>query len=221
MAGAVVIEAFHWTICVFGKVIPTKAALLVTVLLIVDSMLVSMVKTRRLPFEYLLIKRRGIGMNKKSVILKIIIVFSVSFLWAAIGKAEPGVRLSKGQTVYVPVYSHIYSGNRENPFYLAVTISIRNTDPRNSITITTADYRDSNGKVLRRYIQTPIRLNPFSATRYVIKESDKSGGSGASFIVKWVSGQEVNPPIIESVMITTQSQQGISFSSRGQVIKEE
>ncbi|HSO18374.1 MAG TPA: DUF3124 domain-containing protein, partial [Desulfosarcina sp.] len=33
---------------------------------------------------------------------------------------------SRGQTLYIPVYSHIYSGDREKPVYLAVTLSIRN-----------------------------------------------------------------------------------------------
>ena len=54
--------------------------------------------------------------------------------------------------------------------------------------------------------------------RYVIPESDKSGGSGANFIVEWKSDKYVNPPIVESVMIGTQTQQGISFTSRGRVI---
>ncbi|MDF1591164.1 MAG: DUF3124 domain-containing protein [Desulfobacterales bacterium] len=54
--------------------------------------------------------------------------------------------------------------------------------------------------------------------RYIVPETDKTGGSGANFIVKWESDRFVNPPIIESVMIGTQRQQGISFTSRGQVI---
>jgi hypothetical protein len=54
----------------------------------------------------------------------------------------------------------------------------------------------------------------------VVHESDKSGGSGASFLVEWESEKPVSPPIIETVMIGAQTQQGISFTSRGQVIKE-
>jgi Mg/Co/Ni transporter MgtE len=55
---------------------------------------------------------------------------------------------------------------------------------------------------------------------YQIKESDKAGGSGANFIVGWEAETYANIPIIESVMIGTKGQQGISFLSRGQVIKE-
>jgi hypothetical protein len=84
----------------------------------------------------------------------------------------------QGQTVYVPVYSHIYSGDREHPFYLAATLSIRNTDLKHTIRVLTVDYYDSKGKLLKSYLENPINLNPLSATRYIIKESDKSGGSG-------------------------------------------
>ncbi len=127
--------------------------------------------------------------------------------------------ISKGETVYVPVYSHIYSGDREHPFYLAVTLSIRNTDPNHTITVLSVDYNDSKGKQLRSYLESPIDLKPLASTRYVIKESDKSGGSGANFVVKWKSDVKVNAPIIESVMIGTKTQQGISFISRGRAIQ--
>jgi hypothetical protein len=128
--------------------------------------------------------------------------------------------LSKGQTVYVPVYSHIYSGDREHPFHLAATLSIRNTDPKHAITVLSVDYYDSKGKLLKPYIENPVILKPLATTRYIIKESDKSGGSGANFLVKWKSDVKINAPIIESIMIGTKTQQGISFISRGRVIQE-
>ena len=126
----------------------------------------------------------------------------------------------KGQTLYVPVYSHIYSGDRERPTYLAATISIRNTDPAHAIQLEAVDYFDSEGRRVRRYIENPISLKPMASTRYVVSESDKAGGSGANFIVRWKSDQPVNPPIAEGIMISTASQLGISFTSRGQVIQE-
>jgi hypothetical protein len=82
-----------------------------------------------------------------------------------------------------------------------------------------SDYYDSNAKLVRKYVEKPIQLNAMASTRYVIKESERIGGSGASFVVKWKADHSVNPPIIESVMIGTQGQQGLSFTSRGQVIK--
>ena len=132
--------------------------------------------------------------------------------------AAQTVRL-KGQTVYVPAYSHIYSGNRELPFYLAVTLSIRNTDRSNAITITTVDYYDAEGKFLKHYLTAPLTIGPLATQRYVVAESDKSGGSGAKFIVSWQSEHPAIEPLIESVMISTKTQQGISFTSRARVLE--
>lgn len=139
---------------------------------------------------------------------------------AATGAAVAERPQSQGQTLYVPVYSHIYSGDRERPVYLAVTVSIRNTDPAHAIEVTSVDYFNSEGRLLQHYLDKPIRLAPLATVRYVVKESDKSGGSGANFLVRWQSAEPVNPPLAESVMISTASQLGISFTSRGLPILE-
>ncbi|MBI9092423.1 MAG: DUF3124 domain-containing protein [Desulfobacterium sp.] len=132
--------------------------------------------------------------------------------------AEKNIGLSKGQILYVPAYSHIYSGNKERPFLLTVTMSIRNVDPKHQIEIILVDYYETQGKLLKKYIDKPITLESLKSLRYVIAEKDKEGGSGAHFIIEWRSDKFVNPPIIESIMIGTQSTQGISFTSRGQEI---
>jgi hypothetical protein len=75
--------------------------------------------------------------------------------------------------------------------------------------------------LIKDYLEAPINLNALASTRYIITEDDKAGGSGANFIVVWKSEQEVNAPVIEGVMIGTHSGQGISFVSRGRVIKED
>ncbi len=154
--------------------------------------------------------------------LLMILFYASCIVTALISTAytESGISLSKGQSVYVPVYSHIYIGDRETPFLLAATLSIRNTDMAYPITVFAADYYNSDGKLLKKYIESPIRLEPLASVRYIVRESDKSGGSGANFIVRWKSERSVNAPIIESVMVGTGMQQGISFSSRGQPITE-
>ena len=126
--------------------------------------------------------------------------------------------LSDGQIIYVPAYSHIYSGNRERAFLLAITISIRSVDIIHPITITKVDYHATQGGRLKRYITKPVILKPLETLRFVVPEHDKSGGSGANFIVEWKSDKPANPPVVESIMIGTQAQQGISFTSRGRVI---
>ena len=133
--------------------------------------------------------------------------------------ASPSLK-SEGQTLYVPVYSHIYSGDRERPIYLAATVSIRNTDPTHAIRLLRVDYFDGEGKRVRRYIEKPVELGPLASTRYIVGESDKAGGSGANFIVQWEAASPVSPPVTEGIMISTASQLGISFTSRGQIIPE-
>ncbi|MGQ9655906.1 MAG: DUF3124 domain-containing protein, partial [Thermodesulfobacteriota bacterium] len=61
----------------------------------------------------------------------LIVVASISTTQEA-GGGGAG-RLLRGQTLYVPVYSHVFAGDRESPFYLAATLSVRNTDLRNPI----------------------------------------------------------------------------------------
>ena len=102
-------------------------------------------------------------------------------------------------------YSHIYVGSREQPFLLTITLSIRNIDSKYPITITRADYYETQGKLLKKYINTPVTLKPLESLRYVVNEKDKSGGSGANFIVTWEAAKPVNPPIVETIMIGAQS----------------
>jgi ketosteroid isomerase-like protein len=148
------------------------------------------------------------------------ILIGSAVLFVQAGDARADDDLSAGQTVYVPVYSHIYQGDRESPIYLAVTLSIRNVDPRRPITILSADYYDSKGNLLKKYQKGPVHVPTASSIRYVVPESDKAGGSGAFFMVDWQSDGPVNRPILESIMIGTRSQQGISFTSRGEVLVE-
>jgi hypothetical protein len=146
------------------------------------------------------------------------LTFIIFLLPAGDVNAQHVPGLSKGQTIYVPAYSHIYIGNKERPFLLTVTLSIRNIDPKHEIKITTVDYYETQGKMLKKNIDRPVVLQPLESLRYVLPEKDKSGGSGANYIVEWQAETLVNPPIVETIMIGTQSQQGISFTSRGKEI---
>jgi len=125
--------------------------------------------------------------------------------------------ISDGQTIYVPAYSHIYSGDFQRPFLLTVTLSIRNISPRHQIEITQVNYK-AQGKIIKKFLVDPVIVNPEESIRFVIPQKDKEGGSGACFIVKWKSDQIANSPIVETIMIGAQNQQGISFTSRGRVI---
>ena len=112
--------------------------------------------------------------------------------------AETRIQLSNGQTIYVPVYSHVFSGDRALPFNLAVMLSVRNVDMYHSITLTSIEYHDNDGRLLTKYIETPVILMPLASTHVFIKESDEGGGFGANFIVRWEAIKQINAPLVES-----------------------
>jgi hypothetical protein len=161
----------------------------------------------------------SVDMKERLVFACLFLVVSACIVLPASSHANEMADLSQGQTLYVPAYSHIYSGNREFPHMLAVTLSIRNIDPKRPIRITKVDYYETQGNLVKRYLKTPLTLKPLESQRYVIPEKDKAGGSGANFIVEWESGSKVNPPIVECVMIGAKGQQGISFTSRARVLQ--
>ena len=126
-----------------------------------------------------------------------------------------------GQTVYVPVYSHIFAEDRyrDRPFLLTATLSVRYTDPERPFTLKSVDYYDSEGGLLQRYLEAPVTLAPLASTHYIVPESEAKGGAGAKFLIEWQAPAAVSEPIIEAVMIGTKLQQGISFISTGRAIK--
>jgi len=130
------------------------------------------------------------------------------------------VTMKKGQTVYVAAYPHVFMGPRGNMFDLGITLLIRNTDLKFSISVISVDYYDTHGKLTKKYLSSPVTLNPMASTHIHITEKDTSGGIGSNFIVRWKSEKDVNTPAIEAVMIGGKSGQGISFISPGQEISE-
>jgi len=126
----------------------------------------------------------------------------------------------EGQRLYVPAYSHVYH-QKGAPYFLTVTLNIRNTDAENEIVVSSVRYFNTGGKEVRSMLSKPLRLGPLAATEFVIERDDKAGGSGASFIVDWQAGTEVNQPLVETVMIDTKGQQGISFIAQAVVLSEE
>lgn len=134
---------------------------------------------------------------------------------------DKNFQIAMGQTIYVPVYSHIYHEDRQKILNLAATLSIRNTDLTNSIIITSVRYYDSNGKLVKQYLDRPIQLDALASDDFFVNRTDTSGGFGANFVVEWIAQTEVSEPIVEAVMIATESQQGVSFVSPGKVIKSQ
>jgi hypothetical protein len=85
---------------------------------------------------------------------------------------DKNFKIAMGQTSYVPVYSHIYHQNRQEIFNLGATLSIRNTDLEKPIIITSVRYYDSDGKLIKQYLERPIQLDALASTDVVINRND-------------------------------------------------
>lgn len=128
--------------------------------------------------------------------------------------------MSRGQLLFVPVYSEIPFGDAATTLPLSVTVSLRNTDPARPIVVERVDYHDSRGQLVRSYLDAPQVLGPLAAQHFFLRESDRDGGVSSSFLVSWRSDDAVSPPHLDAVMLTTRSQQGISFSTSARVLRE-
>ena len=122
-----------------------------------------------------------------------------------------------GEVLYIPVYSSIYHQGEET-FDLATTLSIHNIDINSGITVTKIDYYNTNGELVKSFIEDGFVLNPLQSKQVIIKETDISGGTAAKFVIQWLSEKRVLKPVVEAVMISTSSQQGISFKTESRVI---
>ena len=151
------------------------------------------------------------------VIALVLLLFTVV---AASSPRSDSEELSKGQTVYVSVYSNIFTAPRGIPFSLEATLIIRNTDMTNSLKVTTADFYDTEGKIIKKFLDSPMVIRPLETKYIYLPEKGAAGGLGANFIVRWSAERAINAPIVECLMIGARSSQGISFISPGKVIVE-
>ena len=130
-----------------------------------------------------------------------------------------GVRKLHGQQLYIPIYSSLYQKDEKDLINLTGVLSLRNTSFKNTITFTKVDYYDTNGKLIKQFIDQPFALGKMYTKDFVIPERSLNGGTGANFIVEWESDKFVSIPLVEAIMLGTQGTKGFAFSSRSQEIE--
>lgn len=128
-----------------------------------------------------------------------------------IGKTDS---LYKTKKVYVPVYSDIYQRTRNERTLLTSTLSIHNTSETDTLYLSRIDYYNTEGKLVRKYIESTIFLTTFETLEYVVDEEDKTGGSGANFVIEWYGNEKLNP-IFQAVMIGGLGNKSFSFTTEG------
>ncbi|WP_026451307.1 DUF3124 domain-containing protein [Aequorivita capsosiphonis] len=116
--------------------------------------------------------------------------------------------------VYVPVYSNMYQRTRNERTLLTSTLSIHNTSETDTLYINRIDYYNTDGKFVRKYIESTIFLNTFETLEYVVDEKDESGGSGANFVIEWYGNKKLNP-LFQAVMIGGLGNKTFSFTTEG------
>jgi len=127
-------------------------------------------------------------------------------------------QLNYYESDYVPVYSDIFYQDGTKRFKLTSTISLRNTSTVDSAFILSAVYYDSFGKELKAYIDSAVLLSPLESIEFVVEEVGNTGGTGANFIIGWAAPKYTDQLLIQSIMIGTSFQQGISFLCDAKVI---
>jgi len=164
------------------------------------------------------VRRRG----SLALHLAAVLTFTGTLSGALAQDIEPP---SKGQTVYVPIYSVLRYGNvgsAGNPdsTLLSVLVSVRNTDPNHPIRIIAAPYYNTEGVLIRNSVPTPKMIPPFGTFELFVELRETAGGSGANYAIKWDAANAVSPPIIEALHSRFQAGYSVAFISRGKVIAE-
>ncbi|MBD98980.1 MAG: hypothetical protein CMO34_03980 [Verrucomicrobia bacterium] len=122
--------------------------------------------------------------------------------------------LIEGST-YLSVYSHIYSYSEHSTQHLTSTISLRNTSRTEKVFVNKAEYFNTHGELVKTYIDETIFIRPMETIEIMIFEKDDHGGTGGNFIFDWATRSKANKPYFEAAMISTNGQQGLSFTTRG------
>lgn len=158
--------------------------------------------------------RVGIFFGRRSAVLGLA-------LWLAAFVCQAGEGHLRGQLLYVPVYSEVPYGDKRFTLNLTATLSVRNLDLKKSITLKRVDYFSASGKLVRAYLSQPLAIKPLASTEFIVRETDRTGGISASFLVEWESELPVHRPYVEAIMVNSTYNQGIAFSSPARPLEEQ
>jgi hypothetical protein len=135
-----------------------------------------------------------------------------------------GVALYSWQSLYLPIYSHLYHGDvnsrtgRPSETLVSVHVSIRNTDPRASLQVNSARYYNTEGKLVREFLPKPQSVAPLGTYEIYVPRTDTSGGSGANFIIEWNADRPINAPIVEALHADIREARTLFFITTAQPI---
>jgi hypothetical protein len=83
---------------------------------------------------------------------------------------------------------------------LEATLSIRNLDPKEDIALAFVRYYDTNGKLIKEYLEKPMLLKSLAIAEFLAAQKEIEAAAGANFLVEWIIDTKVNKPFIEAAM---------------------
>lgn len=129
-------------------------------------------------------------------------------------------KMLRGQLVYLPVYSNVPYQIDTIKFDMSAFIAIHNTDLLSPVRLTKVLYFDQEGKLVNDYLKNiTIEIPPLATRDFYVPYDDQSG-TGANFLIEWVSDTLVNEPLIESVTVSLKPNNTAAILSQGKVIRE-
>lgn len=139
--------------------------------------------------------------------------------------AAQEAHLARAQTLYLPIYSHLWHGNLDrsgNPdkSFLSALVSVRNTDPKATIKVLSARYYDTSGKLLKDFVPSPRTVPPLGTLELFIERKEDEGGSGANFLIRWQAEGVVNVPRVEAVHVDLYGTKALSFTTSASPIAD-
>ena len=155
-------------------------------------------------------------------LLLIIFIFLVALNLSYSSKLA-AQELSTGSTIFVPAYRGFYQvyGTSRDSYALTSTFFLFNIDPMQTIEILFIDFYDSSGKLLKHLIDAPLLVKPRHSTEITMQPRTQPEEGCASYLtIRWKSNQPTDTPIAEVLMVGQVMNRGVSFSTRGCVVKE-
>jgi len=127
--------------------------------------------------------------------------------------------LGPQRVTYVPIYSSLHVADHAQPIDLGATLSLRNVSDRTPVVLLGVDYYDSDGALVRSFLDQPAELGPLTSAEFFIARPDRAGGSGANFLVHWALREDGPDLLAEAVMHGRDGTAGVSFVSQGRIVE--
>ncbi|MEW6561710.1 MAG: DUF3124 domain-containing protein [Pseudomonadota bacterium] len=146
-------------------------------------------------------------------------------LLSALTVSADELPLSKGQALYLPIYSHIWygdldAGGKPMKALLSALVSLRNTSLKTPIKVTSARYYSTDGKLLKEFIPAPKNIPPMGTLELFVEKKESEGGSGANFVIQWEAAIPTNPLLVEAVHTDIQVNRSPAFVTTARAIRQ-